>query len=196
MTIGLTGKICAGKDEAASSLASLGAYVIDLDKLGHEALIQNKEKLVSAFGSGIINGDAVDRKKLASLVFSDEKELRKLESISHPWMIKETRARAEKALREKRIVVINAAILKRLGLDEICDEILFIDAPFELRAKRAEIRNGIRREEFRKRDENQKDIVSTFEDFQGTMVVIVNDSDKAGLYRQVKNYYDTILARG
>ena len=196
MVIGLTGRSCAGKDEVASILSSLGFFIIDEDKLGHEALDANKEKLVSLFGSGILTDGSVDRRKLGSIVFGDKEKLEQLEAISHPWMVNESRRLAEKAEEKGLDVVINAAILKRLGLDGISDEILFIDAPFELRARRAEARNGTKYEDFLKREQNQEDIVSTFETFGGRIVKIINDGDKSTLCRQVKEYCDTILARG
>ena len=196
MIIGLTGKSCAGKDEVASILSSFGYYVIDEDKLGHEALRVNRDSLISEFGEGILSDGEVDRKKLGSIVFSDHLKLKKLEAISHPWMINETKRLAQEAEKKGLIVVINAAILARLSLDKISDAIIFVDAPFSIRAKRAELRNGTKIEDFRKREENQEDIVSTFETFSGKIVKVINDGDKITLYRQVKDYCDTILARG
>ncbi len=196
MVIGLTGKSCAGKDEVASILSSLGFYVIDEDRLGHEALDANREALIATFGDAILTNGSVDRKKLGPLVFSDKDKLRLLEAISHPWMVSETVRRAKEAEAKGLNVVINAAILKRLGLDSISDEILFVDAPFAIRAKRAEARNGTKIEDFEKRERNQEDIVSIFETFGGKIVKVINDGDKPTLYRQVKEYCDTILSRG
>ena len=196
MVIGLTGKSCAGKDEVASILSSLEFYVIDEDRLGHEALDANREALIATFGDAILTNGSVDRKKLGPLVFSDKDKLRLLEAISHPWMVSETVRRAKEAEAKGLNVVINAAILKRLGLDSISDEILFVDAPFAIRAKRAEARNGTKIEDFEKRERNQEDIVSIFETFGGKIVKVINDGDKPTLYRQVKEYCDTILSRG
>ena len=196
MIIGLTGKSCAGKDEVASILSSFGYYVIDEDKLGHEALRANRDSLICEFGEGILSDGEVDRKKLGSIVFSDPLKLKKLEAISHPWMINETKRLAREAEKKGLCVVINAAILARLSLDKISDGIIFVDAPFPIRAKRAELRNGTKIEDFRKREENQEDIVSIFETFSGKIVKVINDGDKITLYRQVKDYCDTILARG
>lgn len=196
MIIGLTGKSCAGKDEVASILSSFGFVIIDEDKLGHEALMANKDQLIRTFGTEIVTDGEIDRKKLGAIVFSDKSQLEKLESISHPWMVKESRRRAEEIERKGGNAVINAAILKRLGLDSICSQILYIDAPFEIRAKRAELRNGTKYEDFLAREENQEDISAIFETFGGRIVKIINDGDKTTLYRQVKEYCDTILARG
>ncbi len=196
MVIGLTGKSCAGKDEVAKILSSFGFYIIDEDKLGHVALKENKQKLVDAFSDIILTDGEVDRKKLSKLVFSNKENLKKLESISHPWMIEETKRIAKEESKKGNIVVINAAILFRLGLDKISDEIVYVDAPLSLRAERAMLRNGTKKEDFLKREENQEDISYIFETFCGKIVKVINDKDKESLYRQVKDYCDTILARG
>ena len=73
MIIGLTGKICAGKDTFASLLPEDRFAVIDVDALGHEALAENKDKVAEAFGADVIRSDGtVDRKKLGAIVFSDK----------------------------------------------------------------------------------------------------------------------------
>ena len=196
MVIGLTGKSCAGKDEVAKILYSFGFVIIDEDKLGHIALKENKQKLVDAFSDIILTDGEVDRKKLSKLVFSNKENLKKLESISHPWMIEETKRIEKEESKKGNIVVINAAILFRLGLDKISDEIVYVDAPLSLRAERAMLRNGTKKEDFLKREENQEDISYIFETFCGKIVKVINDKDKESLYRQVKDYCDTILARG
>ena len=196
MVIGLTGKSCAGKDEVAKILSSFGFVIIDEDKLGHIALKENKQKLVDAFSDIILTDGEVDRKKLSKLVFSNKENLKKLESISHPWMIEETKRIEKEESKKGNIVVINAAILFRLGLDKISDEIVYVDAPLSLRAERAMLRNGTKKEDFLKREENQEDISYIFETFCGKIVKVINDKDKESLYRQVKDYCDTILARG
>ena len=196
MVIGLTGKSCAGKNEVASILEKEGFFVIDEDRLGHAALSANRDRLVSIFGPGILSGKEIDRKKLSRIVFSDKDGLKKLEAVSHPWMVSETKRIAEEKEREGKIVVINAAILTRLALDRISDEIIYVDASFETRARRAMLRNGTNLEDFRKRDQNGEDISSLFETFCGRIIKIINEGDKTTLCRQVKDYCDTILARG
>ena len=142
MIIGLTGKSCAGKDEVASILSSFGYYVIDEDKLGHEALRANRDSLISEFGEGILSDGEVDRKKLGSIVFSDPMKLKKLEAISHPWMINETKRLAREAEKKGLFVVINAAILVRLSLDKISDAIQK-DIDEFLKEKNYELKNEV-----------------------------------------------------
>lgn len=197
MVIGLTGTSCAGKNEVASVMESLGFFVIDEDRLGHEALEMNRDRLVSIFGDGILTDGHVDRKKLGSLVFSSSEGLRKLESVSHPWMVAETARLCRDAVSSGRIAVINAAILEKMGLHELCDDVVVVDAPFELRYERARARDGISLEKFRDRCRTQVDIGKKSETLGKNIVKIVNDGDKKQLYRQVRDYCDNIfLLRG
>ncbi|MFO7850550.1 MAG: dephospho-CoA kinase [Spirochaetia bacterium] len=85
--IGLTGKSCSGKDEAARILSERGWEIIDVDGLGHQALVQRKEELVRHFGERILDSKGtVDRRVLGEIVFADSSELRALEAIVHPEM--------------------------------------------------------------------------------------------------------------
>ena len=123
MVIGLTGKYCSGKNAAESIMTEYGYPSIDVDKLGHLALAGEIEKIEKAFGAGVITQDAdgvksVDRRALGAIVFSDPAGLKRLESISHPWMKAETARLVEvqKASGAKHII-INAAILYHMKLD-------------------------------------------------------------------------------
>ena len=195
MKIGLTGRSCAGKNEVALMMEEEGFCIIDLDKLGHMALEANNDLLIEVFGEGVATDGKVDRKKLGPVVFSSPDGLRKLESISHPWMVKRSLQLARKAELEGRVAVFNAAILHRLGLAEESDEIVFVDAPYELREKRAILRDGISAEKFRNRDSNQGDIIKTAVKDGQNVTVIMNDGDKKHLCRQVKYYCDNIKNR-
>ena len=90
MVVGVVGKSCSGKDEAVKFLVNEGFYEINVDKLGHEALKQKVDELVSSFGSTILKDGEVDRKILGPIVFSDPEKLKILNSITHPWMCEET----------------------------------------------------------------------------------------------------------
>ena len=76
----LTGGIASGKSSAAMLLGSLGAKVIDADKLGHRSYQKGTltyNKLVKAFGSKIIRPDGeIDRKLLGTIVFKEKKLFR------------------------------------------------------------------------------------------------------------------------
>ncbi len=82
LVIGLTGGIGSGKTSAAKFFTTLGADVIDTDKIAHE-LTQPQGSAISSiqksFGKNFItaNGE-LDRKKMRDLVFSDGSSRRQL----------------------------------------------------------------------------------------------------------------------
>ena len=130
MVIGVAGKYCAGKNSVIFPLERMGFYHVDVDKLGHAALINQREKLMEAFGKGIGKEDGtVDRKALGAIVFSDPAARKKLESIVHQEMIRMT----EKIIGEKKNVIVNADILFEMKLDRLCDLVFWVDAPWVIR---------------------------------------------------------------
>jgi dephospho-CoA kinase len=91
---GLCGGIGAGKSTVAALFADQGALVIDVDQIGRQVIESGGrafEAVVDLFGEQILDatGDAaqpaaIDRGKLAAIVFGDPAELERLESVSHP----------------------------------------------------------------------------------------------------------------
>jgi dephospho-CoA kinase len=116
---------------------------IDVDRVGHEILddVGVKRELHRRFGEVIFNCEGtVDRRVLGQRVFRDPRELRALEAIVHPPMA----AEVEKILRRlEGQVVINAAVLFRMGLERLCDAVVCVRAPLLQRLKRARRRDGL-----------------------------------------------------
>jgi dephospho-CoA kinase len=76
--------------------------VLDVDKLGHEVIETEKERILRRFGEDIISPQGfIDRKKLGQKVFGKPQELAALEEIIHPEVNRKTlewiNARKEKA---------------------------------------------------------------------------------------------------
>jgi len=141
MVVGVTGNYCSGKGVACRVFEEYGYRIIDVDRLGHEALEVKKNEVIQAFGKGIIGGDGIDRKKLGRIVFKDPEERKKLETIVHPYMIKRVRSMLE----EK--TVINAALLIEMCLFVLCDFVLAIETRDEISIERGVLRDGITKEE-------------------------------------------------
>lgn len=192
MVVGVVGKSCSGKDEAVKFLVNEGFYEINVDKLGHEALMYKVDELVSSFGSTILKDGEVDRKVLGPIVFSDPEKLKILNSITHPWMCEET----ERLTKENENCVINAALLESMGLVRLCDEVLYVFAPLEIRLERALKRDGITEENFLNRNKNQKEIGLSLLESGKRVITIINDQDKEYLYRQLTLYCDRLKSRG
>lgn len=140
--IGITGGIGSGKTAALKVLKEeYGAYVLEADALAHHLMEPGEvsyRAIVDAFGEGILkeNGE-IDRRVLGNIVFSDDSKLQLLNSITHPNVkkailcsIKQQRAS------DCRLYVLEAALLIQDGYMDICDEMWFIYASYEVRIER------------------------------------------------------------
>lgn len=188
--IGLTGPIASGKDEVAKILRRRGAFVINADKVAHTLYSTQSEvwqEIVRVFGSRILNrGGKVNRKKLGEIVFSDKKQLLKLNKIIHPYlkeaimqMVEEVKVRSSEL--GVRSIVINAAVLKEIGLMDYVDEIWVVMAARDKRRKRL-LKSGLSKSEAEKRlraQMSKKDYLKLAD------VVIDNNGTLSGLKKKV-----------
>ncbi|KXG78857.1 Dephospho-CoA kinase [Fervidicola ferrireducens] len=126
--IGLTGGIASGKSTVSRMLRQKGAYIIDADEIAKEIVKPGKpawEDIVRYFGKEILDESGnIRRKKLAKIVFSDEKKLNLLNRITHPRIVEEIKRELEACRRRnEKIVIIDAALLLEIGLDVLVDEV-------------------------------------------------------------------------
>jgi dephospho-CoA kinase len=124
--VGLTGNIASGKSHAASLFAELGAHIIDADQVAHELLsrgVKTYDKIVEAFGEQILDRDRnIDRKRLAQIVFFDEKQRLRLNSLIHPdvgaeilqriFLLEQASAHGASA---HGIIIVDAALMIETG---------------------------------------------------------------------------------
>ncbi|MDR1894788.1 MAG: dephospho-CoA kinase [Spirochaetales bacterium] len=133
---GLTGKYCAGKNQAAEFLQRAGCLVIDVDKLGHRVLEESREALAARFGPAVIDSSGgVNRRALSGMVFGNPGALKDLEAIVHPGAIELTRRIIQE--NPDQTAVINAALLFTSDLHRQCRRVIWIDAPLFIRIGRA-----------------------------------------------------------
>ena len=158
--IGLTGGIGSGKSTVAGYLAELGAAVIDLDKVGHEAIKSGSptfKQVVKEFGREILNARGeINRAKLAAIVFDDTHDLGRLNRIVHPAIDKVILERIKKYRRQGvKAVVLEAAALLEAGKSAQADEIWVTTAPESVVLKRLRERSGYTEEEAKARISSQ-----------------------------------------
>ena len=192
LVLGLIGGIGAGKSAVAAALSRRGFQVIDSDKEAKAALDlpHVRDQLVAWWGNDILAADArVDRSKVATIVFGDPAQRRRLEELVHP-IVKGTRAQmvARARAQHMRGVVVDAPLLLEAGVDKECDAVLFVDAPFEQRLERVKSTRGWTEEELRRRESAQTPLEEKRRRADET---IVNDADLSTLERRV----DEALAR-
>ncbi|GMO65146.1 MAG: dephospho-CoA kinase [Endomicrobiia bacterium] len=195
MIIGLTGGIATGKSEAAKCFESFGAYNIDADKISRE-ITENCEpalnRLVNDLGQNILYADrTLNRKKLASMIFSNEKIKFRVEKILHPYII----SRINKTIYQHKIsnnmILVNAPLLFEIGLDKICDKTVVVWTPYDVQAKRLATRNKLNTYQVKRRIDSQMLIKRKIElaDF-----IIDNSGYIIDLKRDVKNLYELLTS--
>lgn len=155
LTIGLTGPTGAGKSTVAGMLREHGLTVIDADRIAREITRPGSPvlaELAAAFGDDILNGNILDRAKLAERAFSAPEQTQKLNAVTHPHIIRRMEEERERAFRAgQRIAVMDGAQLFEAGADRICDWIVVVTAPDELRLERLLRRDAISAEKIRER---------------------------------------------
>ena len=149
---GLTGKTGAGKSTVAEKLLSLGFYIIDGDKIAREITEKGKpalKELANEFGCDIIKEDgSLDRKLLASRAFKDKRSTAKLNGITHPIIKAEFENELKKAETEGfSYAAIDAAALLESSCKDLCEKIIVVTAPEEIRLSRILKRDGITEEQ-------------------------------------------------
>ena len=145
MIIGITGGTGSGKTTLLRSVQELGGVVLDCDAIYHD-LLKSDPQLLAAIENrfpGTVREGCLDRKKLGSIVFSDENALKELNRITHAAVKEEVLRRLETA---PRLAAIDAIGLFEGGLAELCDVTVAVTAPEEARVARLMARDGISRE--------------------------------------------------
>lgn len=145
--LGVTGPSGAGKSLAAARLAERGFAHVDADAAARAVVAPGSpclKKLTETFGADILLTDGtLDRKKLASRAFKGGR-LAELNAATHPFIIDEIGKELDRLKKEgKRHVVLDAPALYEAGADRLCDKVLAVTAPRELRLKRIMDRDGI-----------------------------------------------------
>lgn len=127
-TIGLTGRIGSGKTTVIGMLAKKGAKTFDSDCKIHQFYKDHThpiyKKVIESFPESKVEGE-ISRKKLAQIVFKDKYQLRKLEEIVHPELIKLLRQWLTKS-KEKGIYIAEIPLLFEKKLGKIFDKNILV----------------------------------------------------------------------
>lgn len=107
--IGVGGSIGSGKTTVSRILESFGMHYISADEIGWEVLPEIAQTLRQRFGDKIMDGDTVNRKRLAEYIFANQEHLDFLNALSHPLLVKKLKERLDDA--PGFMTVIDAALL-------------------------------------------------------------------------------------
>lgn len=145
--IGITGGMGSGKSYISALLRDhLGVPVYDCDTEAKRLICEDgsvKQKLIALAGPDIFREGTLQKRLLADFIFTSPLHVRQVNGIVHPavredfrkWVGRQTAA----------VVAMESAILYESGLDTEVDDVLYVDAPEELRIRRAMRRDGSNR---------------------------------------------------
>ncbi|MDR3141264.1 MAG: dephospho-CoA kinase [Tannerellaceae bacterium] len=153
---GLTGGIGSGKSVVASLFEMTGIPVYTADTESKRLADTSpviREGLTGLFGDDIYRDGALDKKRLASLIFSDKEALRRVNAIIHPEVNRDFLQWASR--QQAPACAIETAILFESGFDKHIDLSVMVYAPLELRIERAAIRDKAPYDEITRRIHNQ-----------------------------------------
>lgn len=150
--IGLTGQTGAGKSTVSTMLRKQGFAIIDADESSHEVTgigCPSLRELCREFGEDLLDENgALKRKLLASRAFSDSEKKKQLEKILFPYILQNMKQKI--ALLEAkgyRMIVLDAPTLFESGIDSMCDRVVSVTAPEEVRLSRILQRDGMTEEQ-------------------------------------------------
>ncbi|MDA9066474.1 dephospho-CoA kinase [Flavobacteriales bacterium] len=177
--IGITGGIGSGKSTIAKVFISIGFPVYNSDTRAKELINSNIDVIDSIkqeFGDDIYSSEGLDRKKMASIVFSDSDKLQKLNSIVHPAVGLDFDKWANS--QNTSFVLKEAAILFETGIYKSLDKTILVTCPKEERINRVMKRDSATKEAIEARmnsqwsEEKKKELADYIIDNSGEEMVI------------------------
>lgn len=191
VVFGITGGSGSGKTSVSKMLEKLGVHIIDTDVIAHEIVESNSDclnELVDYFGDSILNDDkTLNRKKLASIAFSDKQKTEALSNITHKYI----KAEVVKDINttDAELVGIDGAVIIGSNVEPLCEFIVSVIADKQSRITRIKTRDNITDEQAIQRINAQND-----DEFykENSMYIIYNNGDIAQLESDVVGLFNKI----
>ena len=142
LKIGLTGGIGSGKTTVAKIFEILGTPVYNADDAAKRIMQEDqvlKAELVKAFGEGTFENGILNRAYLAGIVFKNPEQLALLNKLVHPLTIKDADDWMEK--QSTPYAIKEAALVFETDVWQKLDIVIGVSAPYDLRLRRAMLRD-------------------------------------------------------
>ena len=186
--LGITGGIGCGKSTVSGYFRERNVRVLDADEISRQVTDVGGAALpeiAELLGSRAINSQgALNRKYVASLVFSEKKKLDKLSSIIHKYVLSTIAEEIVKEAEKKtKLLVLDVPIPVKHGFVDVCNQICVVSTRDDIRLDRLVLR-GMDREDAKKRMAMQM----TREEYEELGdVILVNDGTIDELILQIED---------
>ena len=173
MIIGITGGIGSGKSTIAKQLRAMGYAVYDTDSEAKRLIVEDahvRQQIEQLFGNEVYKDGVYQTALVAQRVFADHSLLAQLNAIVHPAVKADIMCWAQKinhatprytTLHHATPCFVECAILYQAGFDSLCDKVVAVTAPEEIRLERVMKRDSSTIEKVRARmraQETENDI--------------------------------------
>jgi len=145
MIIGLTGGIGSGKSTIAQALAQRGYAVYECDREAKRIIVEDaavRRAIIDLLGTEAFTASpqhpftgVYNTAYVAQRVFAEPALRAQLNAIVHPAVKDDICQRANQAT-DGEVLFIESAILYEAGLNALCDRVVVIDAPEDIRIAR------------------------------------------------------------
>ncbi len=170
INIAITGKIGTGKTTVCNLLKKEGFQVFESDK-EIKKIFEKREvnhlivKIFSKQIKNLLNSEGyINKKALSTYVFSNKKELNKLEQILYPFLEKK-KERFKRKNVSKKIIFFDVPLLFEKKLHEAYDKIIFLKVNKETQRERVLKRKDMDEIKFKKILLNQRYNLNFFKKF-------------------------------
>ena len=168
LKVGLTGGIASGKSVVGDMFVSLGAHLLQADRLAHELMNPGEpvyNEVVRHFGREILNSDGtINRGKLAELAFGPSTDgakkssrVEELNHIVHPAVIRsqDEWMQAVGIENKNAVAMVEAALILEAGAGKRFDRLVVVTCSPDQRAARFAARQKIDLESAKKEVERR-----------------------------------------
>ena len=187
--------MAAGKNLAAEILQKKGFVGLDADTVAHEAVEECRDAIMNEFSEEAekrkiqLEGQdkKIDRRALASIVFSDPSLLKRQEDIVYPFITE--RINEFLKSKDKKDMVLHATVLYKIPeLLKKMDAVLYIDSPVIIRFLRARKRDGLSAGNIIRRFRNQRNLFANYKALNADILRVWNIGSRKSLEKKIEKF--------
>ncbi len=193
--IAITGKIGSGKTTLCNIVKEIGYKVYESDKevdklLKRAEVIKEVESIYKGKIENLIdNNGGINKKDLGNFLFSNKKELNKLEKLLYPLL----EAQKKKFIKEnfnEEFIFFDIPLLFEKKMHKKFDKIIFLDVSQEIQKKRVMKRKGMSKSKLNNILNNQSYDINSFKKF--ISVHINSSKSKKILAYEIKSFLEKL----
>ena len=199
-TIGLTGNFGMGKTTVLGLFKKLGAHTFNVDEFVHKILLKDAmiRKISRLLGDEVLMktslGASLNKKKVASIIFSDPDKRKAIEGIIHPDVLNEIKIIRTNILKKDHdaLILFEIPLLFEAGYENHFDKTIVVHSKRQIAIKRL-IKKGYTKNDIIKRFSSQMPIYKkkNLADF-----LIENNGDIKSTTYRVKKIYKKLKQNG